>query len=199
MNSGETAATSATAPPAAPPSTITPLNRPLSASATACRKSPSDVAEIVDDGRNAVHRLGRASSKSLAAFDGLALLRGLELLFQFLLMREQGLDFLFQFVHRRIDLARERLDELQFVVRLAVGFQAGHGFDAPDARRNGAFADDAEQANLARRARVRAAAKFHGITVQLRRPGRRFGRRARCRRICRRRIASRPCAIFTSA
>ena len=82
-------------------------------------------------------------------------------------MREQRLNLLFQFVHRGIDLARERLDECQFVRGQAVSFQARHGFDAPDAGGNGVFADDAEQTDLARRARVRAAAKFHRITIQL--------------------------------
>ena len=53
------------------------------------------------------------------------------------------------------------------LVRHVDKLPARDGFNAPDARRNGAFADDAEQTDLARRARVRAAAKFHGITVQL--------------------------------
>ena len=38
---------------------------------------------------------------------------------------------------------------------------------APDARRHRGFTDDAEQADLAGRAGVRAATKFHGVSVQL--------------------------------
>jgi hypothetical protein len=45
-----------TAPFAAPPRTITPLNRPFNESAMACRKSPS-AAEIVNDGGHAVDGL----------------------------------------------------------------------------------------------------------------------------------------------
>ena len=108
------------------------------------------------------------ASKSFARTGGFALLRGLELLLQFLLVREQRFDFLFQFVNRRIHFARERFDQMQLRhSRVAISFKSGNGFDAPDARRNRAFADDAEQTDLARRARVRAAAKFHRITIQL--------------------------------
>ena len=72
-------------------------------------------------------------------------------------------------MNRRIHLAGERLDESHFISGFLVGFEAGHGFNAPDAGGNRAFADDTEQTNLAGRACVRAAAKLHGITVQLRR------------------------------
>ena len=54
-----------------------------------------------------------------------------------------------------------------FVGGFAIGFEAGNGFNAPDPGGNRVLTHDAEQANLARRARVRAAAKFHRITVQL--------------------------------
>ena len=82
-------------------------------------------------------------------------------------MFQQRLDFLFQFMHRRIHLARQQFDERHFVRGFAIGFEAGNGFDAPHAGGDGVFAHDAEQADLARRACVRAAAQFHRITVQL--------------------------------
>ena len=76
-------------------------------------------------------------------------------------MREQCFDLFLQFAHGRIHFARESLDEMQLVGGFAVGFEAGDGFDAADAGGDGAFADDAEQANLAGGAGVRAAAEFH--------------------------------------
>ena len=118
------------------------------------------------DERNAVHRL-RAAEQFARRVRRVALHGDLDFFFQRFLMREQQLDFLFQFVQRRIDFAGNALDELQLLVRQIISRQARDSFNSPDARRNRAFADDAEQTNLARRARVRAAAKLHGITVQL--------------------------------
>ena len=101
-----------------------------------------------------------------ASFGGLLLLHGLELLLQVLLLGEQGLDLLLQFADGRVDLAGEGLDELQLLVRPLVGLQAGDGLDAPDAGGDGRLGDDAEQADLARGAGVRAAAKLHRVAVQ---------------------------------
>src|ERR1017187_2963508 len=96
-------------------------------------------------------------------------------------MREKGINFLFQLMHRRIDFAGDAFDELQLLVREVVSRQARHRFDAADTGGDGAFADDAEQADLARRARVRAAAKFHRIAVERRSEERRVGKECRSR------------------
>ena len=70
-------------------------------------------------------------------------------------------------MHGRVHLARQQFDERNFIGGFAVGFESGNSFDAAHTGGNGVFAHDAEQADLAGRARVRAAAKFHRITVQL--------------------------------
>ena len=97
VNSGETVATRATALFAAPPSTITPLNWPFSAFDHALQRSRrrrrQDCSMMR---RDAVDGLAPWPSRSLAAFGGLLLLHGLELLLQFLLLGEQGLDLLLQ-------------------------------------------------------------------------------------------------------
>ena len=53
------------------------------------------------------------------------------------------------------------------IVHHVVGFQAGDGFDAAHAGGDGGLGHDAEQTDLAGRARVRAAAQFHRVTVEL--------------------------------
>ena len=122
--------------------------------------------EIVNDRGHAVDGLDFLKQVARGV-GGFALLRNLDLLLHRFLMFQQRLNLLFQFMHRRIHLARERLDERNFVGGFAIGFEAGNGFNAPHTGGNGVLAHDAEQADLARRARVRAAAKFHRIAVQL--------------------------------
>ena len=121
-------------------------------------------AEVVNDRGDAVD--GRGLRFQIAGdIRGLALLGGLELFLQALLVGQQRFDFLFQLADGRIHFAGQGFEQAQLLGRLAVGFQAGDGFDPADARGDGALADDAEEANLTGGAGVRAAAKFHRIAV----------------------------------
>ena len=76
----------------------------------------------MDDDRNAIDDLDLLQQKA-GGVRGFALLGDLEQLLQFLLVREQGFDLLFQLMHGRVDLGRNGLDELQLLATL--GAMAG--------------------------------------------------------------------------
>ena len=117
MNSGETAATNETAPFAAPPKHDHAFEPAFQRIRDRLQKIAVHAADIVNDRRNAVHRLN-ALQQFARGVRGFALRAPTcKRLFQFLLMREQRFDFLFQFVNRRIHFARERFDQMQFVIR----------------------------------------------------------------------------------
>ena len=130
------------------------------------QKIPVHPADIVNDGWDAVDRpdLFEQIARHIRGFPRRGRPQGLLNLF---LMCEQGIHFLFNLVHGRVDFSREAAQELELGMGHAIGFHPRHRLDAPDPGGNGALAHNPEQADLARRARVRAPAQLHGIPIQL--------------------------------
>ena len=122
-----------------------------------------DGTEVGDDGI-----VARGQEQFLRAATGFALLCGLEGLLEFLLLSKQGLDLLLNVMRTlSADFAAEQLDQISISTGGVVGFEPGNGFDTADAGGDGAFADEAEEADLTSVARVGAAAEFHAPAIEL--------------------------------
>ena len=90
----------------------------------------------------------------------------LELFLDLLVLVEHRFDFLFHLRQRRAKLRRHLFQASPSRARL-ISRQPGDRFDAAHAGGDRALGDDPEKTDLAGRARVRAAAEFHRIAIEL--------------------------------
>ncbi len=92
---------------------------------------------------------------------------GLQLLFEFLLVIEQGLQFLLHVVRSGVEARIDGLERGFLVDDEVERGLAGDGFDAARACGDGHFSRDLDEADLARGRHVRAAAEFLGVAADV--------------------------------
>ena len=92
---------------------------------------------------------------------------GAEGAFEFLFVSEQGVEFFLEVGERGAEFSCEGLEAMGIGCCGVVGGEAGDGFDAPNARGDGGFTDDAEEADLASCAGMSACAEFFAESVDI--------------------------------
>ena len=85
---------------------------------------------------------------------------GAEGAFEFLFVSEQGVEFFLEIGEGRAEFSCEGLESMGIGSCGVVGGESGDGFDAPNARGDGGFTDDAEDADLPSGAGMGARAEF---------------------------------------
>ena len=91
---------------------------------------------------------------------------GFEGFFEFLLIGQEGFDFLFDLGRGCVEEACDVVQALGVAFRERGGFKTGDGFDAADSGGDGGLGQDAEEADLAGGLGVGAGAEFHRVAVE---------------------------------